>query len=61
MSCNFVAAVICSDFGAQENKLSRYAYDTILMTESEEATEEPLDEDERGGRKSLLKTQYSQS
>ena len=27
----------------------RYADDTTLMAESEEATEEPLDEGERGG------------
>ena len=39
------------------NKL-RYADDTTLMAESEEEIKEPLDEDERGGWKTLLKTQY---
>ena len=35
----------------------RYADDTILMAESEE---EPLDESERGERKSWLKAQHSE-
>ena len=36
----------------------RYADDTILMAESEE---EPLDESERGERKSWLKAQHSEN
>ena len=36
----------------------RYADDTILMAESEE---EPLDESERGERKSWLKAQHSKN
>ena len=40
----------------------RYADDTILMAESEEErTKEPLDESERGERKSWLKAQYSEN
>ena len=37
----------------------RYADDTTLMVESEE--QEPLDESERGERKSWLKTQHSEN
>ena len=36
----------------------RYADDTTLMAESEEAPKEPLNESERGERKSWLKTQH---
>ena len=40
----------------------RYADDTILMAESEEErTKEPLDESERGERKSWLKAQHSEN
>ena len=38
----------------------RYADDTTLMTESR-GTKEPLDEGERGERKSCLKTQHSKN
>ena len=42
------------------NKLS-YAYDTILIVESEEELKEHLGEGERGEWKSWLKTQHSKS
>ena len=38
----------------------RYADDTTLMAESKEE-KEPLDESERGERKSWLKTQHSEN
>ena len=37
----------------------KYANDTTLMAESEEELKKPLDESERGERKSWLKAQYS--
>ena len=39
----------------------RYADDTTLMAESEEALKDPLDEGERGEWKSWLKTQHSKT
>ena len=39
----------------------RYADYTILMAESEEEVQEPLDEGEGGERKSWLKTQHSEN
>ena len=39
----------------------RYADDTTLMAESEEELKKPLDESERGERKSWLKAQHSES
>ena len=39
----------------------RNADDTTLMAESEERTKEPLDESERGERKSWLKAQHSEN
>ena len=36
----------------------RYADDTTLMAESEEELKKPLDESERGERKSWLKAQH---
>ena len=38
-----------------------YADDTTLMAECEEKQKNPLDEDERGERKSWLKTQHSEN
>ena len=42
----------------RNNNNVRYADDTTLMAESEEAPKEPLNESERGERKSWLKTQH---
>ena len=39
----------------------RYADDTTLMAESEEELKKPLDESERGERKSWLKAQHSEN
>ena len=39
----------------------RYADNAILMAESKEEIEEPLDESERGERKSWLQTQHSKN
>ena len=39
----------------------RYADNTTLMLESEEGTKKPLDESERGERKSWLKAQHSEN
>ena len=46
--------------GRNINKL-RYADATILMAESKDGTEEPLDESERGEGKSWLKSQHSET
>ena len=46
--------------GSNINNL-RYADDITLMAESEELSEEPLDESERGQWKSWLKPQYSEN
>ena len=42
----------------RNNNNVRYADDTTLMAESEEEPKEPLNESERGERKSWLKTQH---
>ena len=39
----------------------RYAEDTTLIAESEEELKKPLDESERGERKSWLKAQHSEN
>ena len=39
----------------------RYADDTTLMAESEEELKKPLDESERGERKSWVKAQHSEN
>ena len=39
----------------------RYTDNTILMAESEEKLQEPLDESERGEWKSCLKAQHSEN
>ena len=39
----------------------RYADDTTLIAESEEELKKPLDEGERGERKSWLKAQHSEN
>ena len=39
----------------------RYADDTTLMAESEEELKKPLDESERGERKSWLKAQHPEN
>ena len=39
----------------------RYADDTTLLAESEEELKKPLDEGERGERKSWLKAQHSEN
>ena len=46
--------------GRNTNNL-RYADDTTLMAESEEGAKKPLDQSERGERKSWLKVQHSEN